>query len=71
MLKSEVDILSLQKFDSEMERADNTDNYICFKYDIVVTLLSLKHRFNLINRRWANNQELHIDIVDNRITLYN
>ena len=26
----------------------------------------------LINRRWANNsQELHIDIFDNRITLYN
>ena len=25
----------------------------------------------MINRRWANNWEPHINIVDNRITLYN
>ena len=49
MLSHVVNILSVQELEYEMERVDLPDDYIFFKLDIVVTLLSLTHIFNLRN----------------------
>ena len=47
MLNLVVDRISLQQLEYEMERADLPDDYIFLKSDIVVTLASLTHIFNL------------------------
>ena len=47
MMDLVVDRISLQKLEYEMERADLPDDYNFCKLDIVVTLHSLTHIFNL------------------------
>ena len=44
-----VERISLQQLEYEMESADLPDDYKFLKSDIVVTLPSLIHIFNLIN----------------------
>ena len=49
MLSHVVNIFSFQELEYERERVDLPDDYTFFKLDIVVTLLSLTHIFNLRN----------------------